>query len=377
MENLKPSLTMTATEVIDSQILADWLKTGKNVTILDIRPLSERTEWHIPQSIHADVYDALKAGNEKALDFLHLDKNIPVVSLCAGGKLSLFATEILAQKGYEAYSLRGGMKAWNYAWDTATIQIGNVTILQIRRVAKGCLSYLIGSGQQAMVIDASLDPSVYTNLATEKGWKIEYATDTHIHADYVSRTKELAQTTGAKHLMIDTANVLYDFVPVKNEEIIKMGNTQLQVLHTPGHTHESVSWLLADKVLFTGDTLFTDGIGRPDLKADEEESKKKATMLFDSLQQLMAFDRSILVFPAHVSKSIVLGQEAITATLEQLKNDIAALSLEKQDFVSQILANLPPTPPNYLTIAEINRKGDATGYALPDLEVGANRCAIQ
>lgn len=367
---------MTATKVIDCQTLADWLKVGKNVSILDIRPLSERAEWHIPQSIHVNVYDALKAGDEKALNFLHLDKNIPVVSLCAGGKLSLFATEILAKKDYKAYSLAGGMKAWNYAWDTATIQIGDITILQIRRVAKGCLSYLVGSGNKAMVIDASLDPSIYTNLATENGWKIEYVTDTHIHADYVSRTKELAQTTGAKHLMIDTANILYDFVPVKNGEILKIGDAQLQVLHTPGHTYESVSWLLEDKALFTGDTLFTDGIGRPDLKADEEESKRKATMLFDSLQQLASLDSRILVFPAHTSKPIVFGQETITATLEQLKNDMASLSLEKRDFVSSILAKLPPTPPNYLTIAEINRKGDSTGHVLADLEAGANRCAI-
>ncbi|AYQ31922.1 MBL fold metallo-hydrolase [Runella sp. SP2] len=370
-------MTSNNTTEIDSQTLSNWLKAGKNVSILDIRSLSERAEWRIPQSLHADVYDALKAGNEKALDFLSFDKNIPVVSLCAGGKLSLFATEILSRKGYEAYSLSGGMKAWNYAWDTAIVQMENVTILQIRRVAKGCLSYLIGSGEQAMVIDASLDPYVYMNLATENGWKIEYATDTHIHADYVSRTKELVQASGAKHLMIGTANVLYDFVPVTNEEIIKIGDTHLQVLHTPGHTYESVSWVLTDKALFTGDTLFTDGIGRPDLKADEEESKSKAIMLFSSLQQLMAFDSRMMVFPAHVSKSIVLGQEAITATLEQLKNDIAALSLEKQDFVNGILANLPPTPPNYLTIAEINRKGNSTEYNLADLEAGANRCAIQ
>jgi glyoxylase-like metal-dependent hydrolase (beta-lactamase superfamily II)/rhodanese-related sulfurtransferase len=368
---------MTATKVIDSQTLANWLKAGKNVSILDIRPLSERADWYIPQSIHVNVYDALKAGDEKALDFLHLDKNTPVVSLCAGGKLSLLAAEILAQKGFDAYSLAGGMKAWNYAWDTATIQIDKVTILQIRRVAKGCLSYLIGSEQQAMVIDASLDPSVYTNLAEENGWKIDFVTDTHIHADYVSRTKELAQTTDAKHIMINKTNVLYDFIPVKNGEILKIGNAQLQVLHMPGHTHESVSWLLEDKALFTGDTLFTNGIGRPDLKADEDESKRKATMLFDSLQQLMAFDSHILVFPAHTSKPIVFGQETITATLEQLKNDIAALSLEKQDFIKSILAKLPPTPHNYLTIAEINRKGNATGHILADLEAGANRCAIQ
>jgi glyoxylase-like metal-dependent hydrolase (beta-lactamase superfamily II)/rhodanese-related sulfurtransferase len=367
---------MKTTNIIESHTLAEWLQTGKSVSILDIRPLTERMEWYIPESTHADVYDALKSGNTEALDFLDLDKTIPVISLCAGGKLSLFATELLAQKGYEAYSLNGGMKAWNYAMDTASVQFEDITILQVRRVAKGCLSYIIGSGHQALVIDASLEPSVYTTLAAQHGWKIDQVTDTHIHADYVSRTKELAQATGAKHLIFEDANVLYDFIPLTNGAIIQIGAAQLHVMHTPGHTPESVSFLLDDKALFTGDTLFTEGIGRPDLKADAAESKRKAMMLFDSLQQLVALNKHLLVFPAHTSKPVVVGQDVITATLGELKNRISDLTLKKQDFVSHILTKLPPTPSNYLTIAEINRQGDSSGYILAELEAGANRCAI-
>lgn len=368
---------MAAIKTIDTNTLRDWLQEGKKVSILDIRPISERAEWLIPQSIHLNVYDQLKKGDKNALNVLHLDKTVPVVSLCAGGKLSLFATEILTEKGFEAYSLEGGMKAWNYAYDTATLQIGNVKIIQIRRVAKGCLSYLIGSDDKAIVIDASLEPSVYATIAEQNGWKIEYVTDTHIHADYVSRTKELAAFTGSKHIMIASAQVAYDFVSIKNGTIIKIGKANLTVIHTPGHTWESTSFLLNGKALFTGDTLFTDGIGRPDLKADEAESTQKASILFDSLQMITALEDNILILPAHTSESILFGQEIIAAELGQLKKNIIALSLEKETFVETTLSKLPPTPPNYLTIATINRNGDYTGYSLADLEAGANRCAIQ
>jgi len=102
----------TPQEITPTQ-LSKWLETNKKITILDIRPLAERTEWFIPTSIHSNSYNQLKAGDATALDDLELDKTIPVITLCAGGKLSLFATEILAAKGFEAYSLQGGMKAWN------------------------------------------------------------------------------------------------------------------------------------------------------------------------------------------------------------------------------------------------------------------------
>lgn len=368
---------MATVKTIDTQTLSDWLAADKKVAILDIRPLSERTEWHIPQSIHLDVYENLKARNRDAFDFLLLDKLFPVVTLCAGGNLSLFAAELLSENGYDAYSLEGGMKAWNFAWDTAIIELGDVKIIQVRRLAKGCLSYIIGSGEKAMVIDASLHPSIYLNLAAQHGYVIEKVADTHIHADYVSRTKELAEATGAAHLMLDLAKVNYNFTPMKNGVELDLGETTIKVIHTPGHTLESTSFLIENSALLTGDTLFIDSVGRPDLKANEHETWLKAAMLYDSLHLIATLNDDIEILPAHTSKSIEIGQEIVSANLGQIKKSIKLLSLEKEKFIEAILAKLPPTPANYLQIAEINRNADSTGYSLADLEAGANRCAVQ
>ena len=368
---------MTQIKTIDPNTLKDWLAKGKSVTVLDIRPDNERQEWFIPQSTHFNVFDQLKSGDKHALDSLNIDKEIPVVTVCAGGNLSQVAAEILSEKGYDAYSLEGGMKAWNYAWDTSEIILDDVKIIQVRRVAKGCLSYLVGSGNQAMVIDASLDPSVYEELAKEQGWSIDYVADTHIHADYVSRTRELAKAQGAKHVMIESAAVEFQFTPLKDGENIQIGNVNIKVLHTPGHTWESSSFLIANKVIFTGDTLFTDSVGRPDLKASEEEAKNKAAALYDSLQVLLSLNKETLVMPAHNSAPIKIGQALISAPITEIENSIQSLALDKEQFIRSILSKLPESPPNYITIAAINKSGDSKDFIIADLEAGANHCAIK
>jgi glyoxylase-like metal-dependent hydrolase (beta-lactamase superfamily II)/rhodanese-related sulfurtransferase len=364
-------------KLVEVDTLKEWLATAKKITVLDIRSDSDRVEWKIPESVHYNVIEHLKSGDEMALDHVEIDKNIPVVTVCTGGNASKIAAAVLTDKGFEAYSLKGGMKAWNYAWDTVEIILGDIKIIQVRRLAKGCLSYVIGSGSEAMVIDASLDPVVYQNIAKENGWSITQVTDTHIHADYVSRTNDLAKATNAARLMINSAKVAYQFAPIKDGEELKVGNTAIKVLHTPGHTWESTSFLIDGIAVFTGDTLFTDGIGRPDLKADAEESIKKASSLYQSLQNLSALKNETLVLAAHISEPIGIGQGLIAAPILELKKSIAALSMLKVVFINSTLANLPDAPPNYLTIAEINKSGDAQDYVFADLEAGANHCAVK
>src|SRR5204863_736917 len=131
------------------------------------RPTAERAEWAIPGSIHVNAYDALRAHDPVALADVDAPSDGPVVTVCAAGKTSQIAAEQLAARGIEALSLEGGMKAWSLAWNTAEVAVSQSTIrvIQVRRTGKGCLSYLIGAGKEAMVIDASLDPRVYLNLA--------------------------------------------------------------------------------------------------------------------------------------------------------------------------------------------------------------------
>lgn len=358
--------------------LAGWLKAHKPVTILDVRSLAQREEWAIPESIHQDAYTQLNANDPNVFNDLIIPSNTPIVTVCAAGRTSMLAAERLREKGYEVYSLQGGMKAWNYAWSAAELFFdnGNIKIIQIRRLAKGCLSYMIGSSNEAIVIDASLDPEVYQTLAKENNWQIKYVMDTHIHADYISRTSELATAAKAKRLGYKNAEVDYAFTVIDDNQEINFGTSSLRVLHTPGHTWESVSYALKDFAVFSGDTLFTDGIGRPDLKANEEEATKKTKSLFNSIQQLLKLPSSTIIFPAHTSHSVPFDDQPIMATIEKIYAEVALVKLPIDEFVKTTLSKIPAAPPNYLKIAELNRKGNYEGYVPADLEAGANRCAV-
>lgn len=362
---------------ISAQQLQTWLEQQDPVYILDVRPKEQREEWYIPESVHLDAYQRLNDDDDTVLDEINMPAHTPVVTVCAAGRTSLKAAELLQRKGITAYSLEGGMKAWNYAWNTAHLQLNEtISIIQVRRVAKGCLSYIVGSQNEAIVVDASLDPDVYIQIAKQKSWRIRYVMDTHIHADYLSRTRDLAAHTGATHLFIDIAEVDFPFAAVKHNEEIHFGNAKVKVLHTPGHTWESTSYLINDQALLTGDTLFTDGVGRPDLKADKEEAIKKAAQLYSSLHQLMALPPDTIVLPAHLSHPVAFDGKMIQATLATLKKDLALLRLSKEEFIATSLSRIPPTPPNYLTIATLNKQGQYQGYNPAELEAGANRCAV-
>lgn len=366
------NLEITSTE------LQTLLGENKPVFILDVRPSHERNEWYIPESTHFDVYEALKAGDEAALDAIELPEDQPVITVCGGGRVSLTVAKILQNKGIKSFSLQGGMKAWNYAWNTAELKVkdSHTRIIQVRRAAKGCLSYVIGSEDEAVVVDAALNPGVYLDIARRYNWRITRVMDTHIHADYISRTRELAAESGTKHIMIDKAETDFAFAEVKHGQIISFGKSRLRVLHTPGHTRESTSYLVDEKILLTGDTLFVDGVGRPDLKADQEQALKKAGQLYESLQTIISLPEETVILPAHISRPVPFNKTMIKATLKELKSALDLLQLSRAEFMEATLKRIPEPPENYLTIAELNKKGSHEEYKLSELEVGANRCAV-
>ena len=364
-------------KLMTAETLQQKLNKKEHVFIVDVRPLDQRKEWRIAESIHLDAYKALNAGEETAMDMLEVPANATVVTVCAAGRTSLLASALLQKRGIEAYSLEGGMKAWNYAWNTAEVSLPNgAKVIQIRRPAKGVLSYLVGSEGEAVAIDASLDPTVYIDIASQNGWTIKYALDSHIHADYVSRTRELSQASGAKHALIDRAKVEFKFTPLSDGDSIKFGNTALQIIHTPGHTWESATFKMGDDAIFTGDTLFVDSVGRPDLTAEQNEAVEKAQNLFRSLHKLFAFQSSILVLPAHTSGTVSFDAELVGDTITNVRQKLNVMGMSESQFVEYVLSNIPPTPANYLTIAKLNKEGSYEGRRLADLEAGGNHCAI-
>ena len=373
---------------IDSETLRRWLAEGRKVTVLDIRKPSDRAEWFIPGSIHVDAYDALKVNDPNALADVELPGGIPVVTVCGMGITSSVAAQQLTTRGIDAFTLEGGMKAWSTAWNAADITLAqDVYVIQLRRTGKGCLSYLIGSGREAAVLDASLEPHVYRELAANRGWRITRVVETHVHADHLSRSRRLAEMSAAELHLPEQDRVSFRFIAIRDGDFIPVGATGLKALRTPGHTLESTSYLLERQakpgarlferqLLFAGDTLFLSGVGRPDLGADQSGARKRATMLYKSLQRLLNLQPSTLILPGHHSEPIAFDGEPLASTLGELRAKLPILSESESAFVEQILSRIPPTPPNYLKIVQLNEAGTIPEGDPNDLESGANRCAV-
>ena len=362
---------------ISTEELRELLECRAPVTVLDVRPAAERAEWAIPGSVHVDAYDGLRSGEPTALADFHVTNGGRVVAVCAAGKTSMLAAERLRARGLDAVSLEGGMRAWSLAWNTAELACPGSTasIVQLRRTGKGCLSYLIGSDGAAVVIDASLDPQVYRRVAEKHGWGICTVLETHVHADHLSRARALAAETGAMLCLPATDRVSFEHTPVNDGDTVRAGSAGLRALHTAGHTPESACYLLDDRALFTGDTLFLTAIGRPDLEASAAQARRRAHVLHASLQRLVALPPQTVVLPAHTSAPVAFDGRPISATLGEVQKRTSLLRENEETFVSQILTRLPPTPPHHHRIVALNEAG-----TLPDdpteLEAGANRCAV-
>jgi glyoxylase-like metal-dependent hydrolase (beta-lactamase superfamily II)/rhodanese-related sulfurtransferase len=365
-------------EPIDVEILRTWLEEGRPVTILDVRPRPDFAEWCIPGSIHVDAYDALKAHDPAALSGVDLPTDQPVVTVCGVGKTSQIAAEQLQARGVRALSLEGGMKAWSLAWNTAEVPLADrsARVIQVRRTGKGCLSYLIGAGEEAFVIDASLDPQVYLDLARGQGWQITSVFDTHIHADHLSRSRQLAERSGAMLLLPEQQRVSFPFTAMRDGDTLATPQLMLTALRTPGHTLESTCYLLNNSVLFTGDTLFLTSIGRPDLHANTQEARTRSALLYHSLHKLLALPSETLVLPGHTSQPVPFDGRPVGARLAEIDEQIDLLHVRRTAFVETLVERLPPTPPNYERITRLNEAGLLPDHEVTELEAGANRCAI-
>jgi glyoxylase-like metal-dependent hydrolase (beta-lactamase superfamily II)/rhodanese-related sulfurtransferase len=365
-------------QTIDVDELRAMLETRQLVTVLDVRKAEDHAEWAIPGSRHVDAYEALQDGRPGPLAAADIPRGAPVVTVCGAGKTSLAALEHLRSRGYEARSLNGGMRAWSLAWNSAEVTTPDSTgtTVQIRRTGKGCLSYLIGDGKEAVVIDASLPLEVYKNLAQERGWAITHVLDTHVHADHLSRSPLLAAATGATLHLPAQERVTFAFDPICDGDEIAFASSRIVALRTPGHTRESTSYLLDGRGLFTGDTLFLAGVGRPDLEANPEEAQARVRLLRASLGRLTALPPETLVFPGHTSEPVPFDGRPIVASIGEIVDRVEMVQLPEEAFAAAILARIPPAPPNHARIVALNEAGILPDGDLTDLEAGANRCAV-
>lgn len=362
---------------VTADMLREWLENGEPVFVLDIRTADQRKEWQIPGSHYFDAYKRLNEGDYAVMDEIDIPAKTKVVTVCAAGRTSRIASELLKQKGIEAYSLEGGMKKWSMAWNTAVRKFNDFEVLQVRRTGKGCLSYIISSKNEAVLLDASLPPDVYQHLIRKHGLTLKYVIETHIHADHLSRSKMLAEFYNVPLFLPVPNKVQFDSIAATTDSVFNIGNISIRTMPTPGHTIESVSYYIGNEAIFTGDTLFIDGVGRPDLKAENNnETRVRASLLYKSLHEIVSLPGEMSIFPAHTSKAIPFDNNIITASINEVKEKIKLLHAREEDFVDGLVQKIPATPPNYMSIVENNLSGDFSNVDAVELEAGANRCAI-
>ena len=362
---------------ISVEELRDQMERGMPVTVVDIRTSADRDDWWITGSLHVDAYAALKAGEEGLLGGVDLPVETLVVTVCGLGKTAALATQHLRARGLNALTLDGGMRAWGLAWNTAEVDLPGAPagIVQIRRTGKGCLSYLLGSEGEAVAVDPSLDAAVYVKEAARRGWRIRQVLETHVHADHLSRARQLAALTGATLRLPAQNRVQFDHLPVHDGDEIRVGVCSVTALLTPGHTAESTCYLV-DGGVFTGDTLFLASVGRPDLGAASDDAGGRATDLFRSVKRLLALPATTIVLPGHSSRPIAFDGIPVAADLADVNVQLKPLVRDEAEFVANVLDRLPAPPPNHATIVSINESGSWPEADPADLEAGGNRCAV-
>ena len=358
--------------------LREWLESGRPVTVLDIRPAVQREEWSIPGSVPVDPQAAMRASDPSSIAGVPVPAGQPIVAVCAQGKSSILAVRAMRENGIDALSLKGGMRAWSLAWNLAGVELpgSKAQVIQVRRTGKGCLSYVVGSRGDAAVVDASVDPEIYLRIAEEHRLQIRYVLDTHVHADHLSRSRALADRCSAEVLLPSQDRVTYPFTALNEGDSITIGEIEIQALQTPGHTSESMCFLVDGRALLTGDTLFPGAVGRPDLAASAEQARKRAHLLYGALQRIVNLAPEIWILPCHTSEPIPFDGKPCGAPLGEVLKQVDLLRAAEGAFVETLLSRIPQTPPNHLEIVRLNEHGEFPGVDPTELEAGANRCAI-
>lgn len=242
---------------------------------------------------------------------------------------------------------------------------------QLRLPDIGCASYIIGGDGACVVVDPRWDAvAQYIGLARREGLAITDIVETHTHADHVSGATRLAARTGATIHIHANAEAAYPHHDLADGDELAAGAARLKVLHTPGHSADSISLLVTDAAgreparLLTGDTLFVGDVGRPDLHKAAGGARELADSLYTSLHdRLLALADSVEVFPGHLAGSLCgkkIEPEPSTTIGRERQANLALGIEDREAFISDILADMPPRPPNMDHIVALNRAGPAT-----------------
>ena len=354
---------------------------GLRPIVLDIRHADEFEAWHIPGSEHVDVYDELQDDQVAAREALSaLPDDREIVTVCAAGVVSELATDLLNGMGYDAKTLVDGMIGWSRVHLAAPVHVDiDGHLLQVGRPGKGCLSYILVSDGEAAVFDPSHYSEEYEDRIENDGAALVGVFDTHAHADHVSGGRTLAERNDVPYYLHPADATDIKATPVEDGQTFPVGNVEVSVIHTPGHSPGGVTYSIGGKALLTGDTLFHQSVGRVELGVEagieDTDVAENAATLFDSLQRLRRQNGDPLVLPAHDPGS---PEPPVTARMSEVEGQNDDLRLAKEPYVEKLSSDIPDHPPNFQRVKKANIGLESIDDdELSDLELGPNRCAAE
>lgn len=387
-------LTNAAHPVSSSVDVAEvlrWIDSGKRFVLLDVRNSEEAERWKLEgiklvETLSIPYFEFIEAHDE-AIAGVPRDRG-EIAVLCAKGSASDFVADLLRKAGIPARNITGGMIAYGAYLEPVKVPLapddeGRFEIWQINRRGKGCLSYLVRAGDEAVLVDPTRDADAFRALAEKLGTRIVRILDTHVHADHISSGPRLAKELGAPYFVTagEDFPLSHPVTPLQDGEEIRIGGAKgveitTRIVATPGHTPGSTSYLIAGRYLLSGDTLFVNGVGRPDLGGKTERWGKQ---LFRTLRErIPTLPAETVVLPGHfASPSEMDANKVVSVRLSDLRRNAPELAIDREDeFLEMMKAGVREAPAVYTEIIHVNLglkpldEEKATEW-----ELGKNECA--
>lgn len=355
------------------------LRADAPLVVVDTRPPDVFERWHVEpgcaQLVNVPI-DIFRGDADSAIGGIPGGRSVRVI--CNAGNNSLEVAQLLRERGIEALSIAGGMTAWGRVLVADEVSIGSPTrVVQLRREARGCVSYLLVSGGEALAVDPAPGIEPYVEEATARSARITRVFDTHVHADHISGARSLADATGARlHLSSGAIARGVGYAEridaVEDGDRIPLASAEIRVIALPGHTTDMVGLLVDGRALVGGDSLFADSVARPDLEAGDEGAADAAETLWQTLRERIApLPDDVVLLPCHYPGGRLDGP--LAPTLGEVRRAVLRLGLDREAFVRELLADMPPRPANYLDVIAVNMGADVPDA--PSLEIGGNSCA--
>jgi glyoxylase-like metal-dependent hydrolase (beta-lactamase superfamily II) len=370
--------------------LAERLDRGEPVQLLDVRAPEKVAQGHVALGIELEFH-ALPNSKILALPdvgALQLDAARPVAVICGHGNSSKQTTAFLRDRGYDAYSVSGGMAAWESVYVarrlSPTPSLSHV--VQLDRVGKGALSYVLVSDGDALVIDPGRQIERYDQVLADLHATPAAVVDTHLHADYLSGASAAAARWGVPYFLHpDDAVSPYDnragrlaYQPLTDGDTIAFGHATLRAVHVPGHTLGSIALIADDGLAFTGDFLFVQSVGRPDLAGKTESW---ARLLWHSLERVRReWPGELLVLPAHYASEMERrADRAVAGRFDVISATNPAATIQDEGvFLKWIADHRTTFPDAYRTLKEANLGlVDLSDADTAVLESGPSQCAVK